>query len=85
MRWYVSETKIDFDYFVEKGIFTGVQLAAFFEEGTVSDAVDSQFWKNFRSSYGFSGRFLFNSAVVRADYGISNEGSELTLWYGYPF
>ena len=85
LRWYVTETKIDFDFFVEKGIFTGFQLAAFFEQGTVSPDMGSRFWKNFRNSYGIASRFLFNSAIIRADFGISDESSELTIWYGYPF
>ena len=85
LRWYVTETKIDFDFFVEKGIFTGFQLAAFFEQGTVSPDMGSRFWKNFRNSYGIASRFLFNSAIIRADFGFSDESSELTIWYGYPF
>ena len=85
LRWYVLETQDAFNFIVEKGTFAGFQAAVFYEEGTVSPDMGSNFWKNFRNSYGIASRFLFNSAIIRADFGFSDESSELTIWYGYPF
>ena len=85
LRWYIKETQIDFDFFVEKGVFAGIQFAFFYEQGTVSPDLGESFWKNFKDSYGIATRLLFNATVGRADIGFSEEGSQLTIWWGYPF
>ena len=43
------------------------------------------FWKNFGNSYGFGGRFLFNTVMIRIDQGFSKEGAETTIYIGYGF
>ena len=85
LRWYIKEAQIDFDFILEKGVFAGIQLAFFYEQGTVSPDLGSSYWSNFRDSYGIASRFLFNTTVARMDLGFSDEGKELTIWYGYPF
>ena len=70
---------------VEKGTFAGFQAAVFYEEGTVSPDMESNFWKNFRNSFGLEARFLFNSVIFRIDQGFSQEGSETTVYIGYGF
>ena len=85
LRWYIKEAQIDFDFILEKGVFAGIQLAFFYEQGTVSPDLGSSYWSNFRDSYGIASRFLFNTTVARMDFGFSDEGKELTVWYGYPF
>ena len=83
-RWYVHEAQNAFNYLLEKGTFAGLQLAFFYEEGTVSPDM-SNLWKNMRSSYGAGTRFLFNTIIVRIDRGYGNEGGQTTFFVGYPF
>ena len=83
-RWYVHEVQEAFNYFLEKGTFAGLQLAFFYEQGTVSPDKAS-LWKNMRSSYGAGTRFIFNTIIVRVDRGFGNEGGETTFFVGYPF
>ena len=84
-RWYLVNTQDSFNYFVERGVFAGFQLAFFYEEGTVSPNMGESFWKNFRNPYGFGGRFLFNTVIIRIDQGFSKEGAETTIYIGYGF
>lgn len=83
-RWYIAEIKESFNFVVEKGILTGLQLATFYEEGTVSPN-RAEIWNNFKQSYGLGFRALFNTIVFRADQGFSNEGSETSVYVGYSF
>ena len=83
-RWYVHEVQEAFNYFLEKGTFAGLQLAFFYEQGTVSPDKAS-LWKNMRSSYGAGTRFIFNTIIVRIDRGFGKEGGETTFFVGYPF
>ena len=83
-RWYVHEAQNAFNYILEKGTFAGLQLALFYEEGTVSPDKGS-LWKNMRTSYGAGTRFLFNTIIVRIDRGFGEEGGQTTFFVGYPF
>ena len=83
-RWYVLEVQKAFNYILEKGTFAGLQLALFYEEGTVSPDKGS-LWKNMRTSYGAGTRFLFNTIIVRIDRGFGEEGGQTTFFVGYPF
>ena len=83
-RWYVHEVQEAFNFILEKGTFAGLQLAFFYEEGTVSPYKGS-LWKNMRSSYGAGTRFLFNTIIVRIDRGFGREGGQTTFFVGYPF
>ena len=83
-RWYVHEVQKAFNYILEKGTFAGLQLALFYEEGTVSPDKGS-LWKNMRTSYGAGTRFLFNTIIVRIDRGFGEEGGQTTFFVGYPF
>lgn len=74
-----------FNYFVQKGIFTGVQLAVFGELGQVGRKADSTLWENMKSSYGLGVRVLLNTVIVRADFAYGAEGQETTVFIGYPF
>ena len=84
-RWYLHETKHAFNYLVQRGIFTGIQAAFFYEEGTVSPDMGETFWKNFKNSFGVGARLLLNTVIVRVDQGFSEEGAETTIYIGYPF
>ncbi len=83
-RWYVHEAQEAFNFILEKGTFAGLQLAFFYEQGTVSRDKAS-LWKNMRTSYGAGTRFIFNTIIVRIDRGFGKEGGETTFFVGYPF
>lgn len=63
----------------------GLQLAVFWERGRVSPNPRRDLGRNFRTSYGVGTRFLFNTVILRVDLGFSREGSEGTVYIGYPF
>ena len=73
-----------FNWVVMKDVFTSVQFAFFYELGTVAPDTGS-LWENFRDSYGIGARAVLRSLIIRADLGLSNEGSEFTFFVGYPF
>jgi len=84
LRWYVMETSDPFNFIVEKGLFSGIQAAVFYEEGTVA-ATRQELWGEKKNSYGVGARFLFGSVIFRTDVGISEESTETTVYVGYPF
>jgi hypothetical protein len=74
-----------FNYFIWKDVTTSLQLAFFAEVGTVAEA-SSGLWQEQRTSYGIGGRLLSASgSVYRADYAVGDEGSEVTLFFYYPW
>ncbi|MCW8917364.1 MAG: BamA/TamA family outer membrane protein [Gammaproteobacteria bacterium] len=74
-----------FNYFIWKDVTTSLQLAFFAETGTVAEA-SSGLWQEQRTSYGIGGRLLSASgSVYRADYAVGDEGSEVTLFFYYPW
>jgi outer membrane protein assembly factor BamA len=83
-RWYIMETQNPFDFLIEKGVFAGLQLAFFLEEGTVAPTY-AQLWAAKRESHGAAFRVIFNTVVVRYDVGFGDEGQQHTLFFGYPF
>ena len=85
LRYYYDPISWDFDIILAKGFLAEFQLAGFYEQGTVSSDLGGDFWKNFKESYGLGLRFITGSAVARIDFGFSDEGSESTLYWGYPF
>jgi len=83
-RWYLMETQEAFDYLVEKGVFAGLQIAFFLEQGTVAPTHE-QLWAAKVESHGAAFRIILNTVVVRFDVGFSEEGQQNTLFFGYPF
>jgi outer membrane protein assembly factor BamA len=74
-----------FDYFIWKDIRTSIQLAVFAEVGTVAETRDN-LWKETRSSVGIGGRLVTASgSVYRADWATGDEGSEISLFFFYPW
>lgn len=84
-RWnFVQEAK-PFDYFIWRDVTTSMQLAFFYEAGTVSEHV-SDLWSDYRNSYGIGGRLLSASgSVYRADLATGDEGNEITVYFFYPW
>lgn len=63
-----------------------VGLALFYDIGTVADGVEDLFDARFRDSYGMGLRLSFaREASFRLDYGISDEGGNLTIRFGNAF
>ena len=83
-RWYVSETNFPYNFLISKGTYTGLQFALFYEEGSVAPE-ESKLWEKYKTSHGFGLRFLMSTVVIRADIGFSDEGSQNTVFIGYPF
>ena len=83
-RWYAHEVQNAFNFILEKGTFAGIQIAFFYEQGTVSPDKGS-IWKNMKNSYGAGTRFLFNNVIVRIDRGYGREDEQTTFFVGYPF
>ena len=67
------------------GFLAEFQVAGFYEQGTVSSNLGAEFWNNFKDSYGVGVRLITGSAVARLDFGFSDEGSETTAYWDYPF
>ncbi|MDH4189736.1 MAG: BamA/TamA family outer membrane protein [Betaproteobacteria bacterium] len=74
-----------FNYFFWKDVRTGLQVALFAEAGSVSETA-GQLWRESRYTYGAGLRLVAASgAVYRADLATGNEGSELTVFFAYPW
>ncbi len=74
-----------FDFFIEKGIFNGIQLAFFYELGQVAPENDHSLFEDMKSNYGLGFRLVFSKVVVRLDYTQGSEGAQATAFIGYPF
>ena len=84
-RWNLTEEFSQFDYFFWKDVRTGIQIALFYEQGTVSETAGAlgQTW---RSDSGVGFRVVTASgAVFRADYAVGQEGSQTVIIVNYPF
>lgn len=84
-RYYFLEEVKDFDFIIQKGVFEGLQLAAFYELGNVSRKLDGTLFENLKYSVGGGVRLLLSSLVLRADYATGAEGGEFTAIIGYGF
>jgi len=83
-RWNLTDERTPFDIFVAKGVRTGIQLAAFWERGTVSDFTDDLL-KNGRTSYGIGARLILSGVIIRFDLSTGDEGSQTQLFITYPW
>lgn len=84
-RWNVTEEFSPFDYLFWKDVRTGIQIAFFYEQGTVSETLGTlgQTW---RSDSGVGLRVVTASgAVFRADYAVGQEGAQTVIIVNYPF
>lgn len=85
LRWNLSEKVRPFNFGIWKDVATGLQIAAFYERGSVSEEF-SELGDISRSSYGGGLRLVSASGFVyRADYASGDEGSELTVMFSYPW
>jgi hypothetical protein len=85
LRWNLTDEYQPFDLVIVKDVRTSFQLVAFYELGSVADERD-ELGKTFRSSYGAGFRIVTASGLVlRADVARGREGSNLALWFQYPW
>jgi hypothetical protein len=85
LRWNLTEEVTPFDYFIWKDVRTNVQLALFYETGSVGET-RAEVGDTYRSSYGVGLRMVSGSGFVyRADVATGEEGSEVTILFGYPY
>lgn len=84
-RWNFKQEVAPFNYLFWKDVRTGLQVAFFGEVGSVSEK-SSELWNETRHSYGAGFRLVAASgAVYRADIAHGSEGSELTVFFFYPW
>lgn len=84
-RWNLTEEVTPFDYFIWKDVRTGIQLALFYEVGSVSETSET-LGDETRDDYGVGLRMVAGSGqVYRIDAAVGDEGSELTVIIDYPF
>jgi len=83
-RWNITDEYTPFNIYIAKGVRTGLQLALFWEQGSVADEFRDLF-KTQRRSYGFGFRLLLTGVVIRADFARGNEGNEFQLFITYPW
>ncbi len=85
VRWTLTEEAHPFDIFIAKDVRTALQVAAFYEMGSVADK-RSDLGNLYRSSYGAGFRMITASGIVlRADLASGREGIETTIIVGYPW
>lgn len=84
-RWNLTEEATPFDYFIWKDVRTGVQLAFFYEVGSVAET-SSDLGNETRSDFGVGLRMIAGSGeVYRADVASGDEGTNVTIIVDYPF
>jgi hypothetical protein len=84
-RLNLTEEARPFDIFIAKDIRTVLQLAFFYELGSVEDE-RKRLGDIYRASYGAGFRMVTASGVVfRADVAAGREGFETTIIFGYPW
>ena len=85
LRWTLTEEARPFDIFIARDVRTVLQVALFYEMGSVEDRRD-QLGNIFHSSYGTGFRMVTASGLVlRADLATGREGIETTIIIGYPW
>jgi hypothetical protein len=85
VRWTLTEEARPFDIFIAKDIRTVLQVALFYEMGSVADK-RQDLGDVYRSSYGAGFRMVTASGIVlRADVASGREGIETTIIIGYPW
>lgn len=84
-RWNITEEFTPFDIWIAKDVRTTVQLALFYERGSIEDS-QSRVGDTWRESYGVGARMVTASGLVfRADVATGDEGEEISVIIGYPW
>lgn len=84
-RWNITDEFTPFNLYLIKDVRTAIQVAFFYEIGTIAD-VRSNLGDTYRSSYGTGLRIVTASgAVFRGDFAYGNEGFQPNVFIGYPW
>lgn len=84
-RWNLTDEFTPFNLYVIRDVRTAVQLAFFYEAGSIAD-VRSDLYDITRSAYGVGVRIVTASgAVFRGDFSYGNEGFQPNVFIGYPW
>jgi len=83
-RWNLTDERTPFDIYIARGIRTGIQLSAFWEQGMVADDQD-ELLDHARTSYGAGFRVILSGVVLRFDVANGSEGFQSQLFITYPW
>jgi len=84
-RWNLTDEFTPFDIWIAKDVRTTIQVAFFYERGTVADT-RSELGDTWRESYGVGARMVTASGlVIRGDVADGDEGVEVSVIIGYPW
>lgn len=83
-RWNLTDEYTPFNIYMAKGVRTGLQIAFFAEQGSVSDKF-SDLLKDRRTSYGIGFRVILSGVIIRADFTQGDEGKEFVFFITYPW
>jgi len=83
-RWNLTDEYQPFNWYIAKGVRTGIQLAFFAERGGVADELND-LWTKQRLSYGTGFRVILSGVVLRGDYAWGDEGGQFQFFITYPW
>lgn len=85
LRWNLTDEVKPFDIYIMKDIRTAVQVAFFYEAGSVADTYGGV-WDVVRQSYGAGLRIVTASGLVyRLDLATGDEGPQPSVFFQYPW
>ena len=85
LRWNLTDEFTPFNIYVIKDVRTAIQIAFFYEIGSVSEK-ESEIGDVTRSTYGTGVRIVTASgAVFRGDFAFGEEGFQPNVFIGYPW
>ncbi len=85
VRWNLTDEVKPFDIYIMRDIRTAVQLAFFYEAGSVADTYGAV-WDAVRQSYGAGLRVVTASGLVyRLDLATGDEGPQPSVFFQYPW
>ena len=85
LRWNLTDEVRPFDILIMKDIRTAIQIAFFYEVGSVADDAGS-LWSLYRLSYGAGARVITASGLVyRLDLAGGDEGFQPSVFFQYPW
>ena len=83
-RWNLTDEHTPFNIFIAKGVRTGIQVAAFWERGSVAERAGDLFDRS-RTSYGVGFRLILSGVIIRIDLADGDEGSQSQVFITYPW
>ena len=84
-RWNITEESTPFNYWVWKDVRTSIQVAFFYERGTVAES-RSGLWDLSRDTIGTGLRMVSASGYTyRLDLAVGDEGSATSIMFNYPW